>query len=62
MTGYFEPFFLVQAEDEEERQKTEVHRLLASEQRSALTQLYSERQRPSMDNDVSNKRKFILKV
>ncbi|CAH3038895.1 unnamed protein product, partial [Porites lobata] len=42
---------LCQAEDEEERQKTEVHRLLASEQRSALTQLYSERQRPSMDND-----------
>jgi len=42
---------LCQAEDEEERQKTEVYRLLASEQRSAFSQLYNERSRPLFDSD-----------
>lgn len=49
-------FFLnSQAEDEEERQKNEFHKLLASEQRAAVSQLYLERNRPSFENDVSKK-------
>ena len=49
-------FFLnSQAEDEEERQKNEFHKLLASEQRAAISQLYLERNRPSFENDVSKK-------
>lgn len=43
-----------QAEDEEERQKSETYKLLASEQRAAASQLYLDRNRPSFDNDVSN--------
>ncbi|KAK2556341.1 Ubiquitin carboxyl-terminal hydrolase 48 [Acropora cervicornis] len=37
---------LCQEEDEEERQKTELYRLLASEQKTAFNQLYSDRNRP----------------
>ncbi|XP_020630467.1 ubiquitin carboxyl-terminal hydrolase 48-like [Orbicella faveolata] len=40
-----------QAEDEEERQKNETYKLLASEQRAAVSQLYLDRNRPSLDND-----------
>lgn len=40
-----------QAEDEEERQKNETYKLLASEQRAAASQLYLDRNRPSFDND-----------
>ena len=43
-----------QAEDEEERQKNETYKLLASEQRAAVSQLYLDRNRPSFDNDVIN--------
>ncbi|KAL9971020.1 hypothetical protein ACROYT_G023497 [Oculina patagonica] len=39
-----------QAEDEEERQKTETYKLLATEQRAAVSQLYLDRNRPSFDN------------
>ncbi|PFX23853.1 Ubiquitin carboxyl-terminal hydrolase 48 [Stylophora pistillata] len=39
-----------QADDEEERQKNELHKLLASEQRTAMSQLYLDRNRPSFDN------------
>lgn len=42
---------LCQAEDEEERQKTEVYRLLASEQRATFNQMYNDRNRPQFDND-----------
>ena len=45
--------FLTQADDEEERQKNELHKLLASEQRTVLSQLYLDRNRPSFDNGVS---------
>lgn len=47
-------FLTTQAEDEEERQKNETYKLLASEQRASVSQLYLERNRPSLDNDVSN--------
>ncbi|KAJ7393218.1 Ubiquitin carboxyl-terminal hydrolase 48 [Desmophyllum pertusum] len=40
-----------QAEDEEERQKSEVYKLLASEQRAAVSHLYLDRNRPSFDNN-----------
>ena len=43
----------MQAEDEEERQKSEVYKLLASEQRAAVSHLYLDRNRPSFDNNVS---------
>lgn len=46
--------FSTQADDEEERQKNELHKLLASEQRSAISQLYLDRNRPSFDNGVSS--------
>lgn len=42
---------LCQEEDEEERQKTELYRLLASEQKTAFNQLYSDRNRPQFDNE-----------
>lgn len=47
-------FLTTQAEDEEERLKNETYKLLASEQRAAVSQLYLDRNRPSLDNDVSN--------
>lgn len=47
-------FLTTQAEDEEARQKNETYKLLASEQRAAVSQLYLDRNRPSLDNDVSN--------
>ena len=43
----------MQADDEEERQKNELHKLLASKQRTVLSQLYLDRNRPSFDNGVS---------
>ena len=51
-----------QAEDEEERQKNETYKLLASEQRATASQLYLDRNRPSFDNDVSNTLKFSRKA
>ena len=54
-SDFLKMFFLTtQAEDEEERQKNETYKLLASEQRAAVSQLYLDRNRPSFDNDVSN--------
>ena len=47
-------FLTTQVEDEEERQKNETYKLLASEQRATASQLYLDRNRPSFDNDVSN--------
>ena len=47
--------FLTQADDEEERQKNELHKLLASEQRTVLSRLYLDGNRPSFDNGVSLK-------
>lgn len=44
---------MLQEEDEEERQKTELYRLLASEQKTAFNQLYSDRNRPQFDNEAS---------
>lgn len=42
---------LCQKEDEEERQKSELCKMLASEQRSDLTQLYNDRNRPQFDSE-----------
>ena len=49
--------FLHQAEDEEERRKTETYKLLASEQKTSLNLLYHERNRPQLESEVSVKHK-----